>query len=294
MINSMTGFGRASTDNDSSNKIFMVEIRSVNHRFLDLNVKMPKSLFSLEDKIRKLISENISRGKVDVFISYKNYNKSDVVAKLNQNLADSYVSCLQELQNKYDIKNDISISLVARFPDIIYTEEKEENIDDIWEDIKDSISSALNMLLDMRRREGEKLKNDLTEKCRLIKVDVENIEKLSDRVVRAYKTKLTERLSELLDSVPIDENRLSLELAIFADKSSIDEEITRLYSHISQFLNTLDDTEPIGRKLDFLVQEMNREANTIASKSSDLDITNFALNIKNNIEKIREQIQNIE
>lgn len=293
MANSMTGFGRA-TSGENSNRNFMVEIKSVNHRFLDINVKMPKSLFSLEDKIRKLISERLSRGKVDVFITYKNYNKSDLEAKLNLNLADSYIKCLQELQERYNIKNDISTSLIARFPDVIYTEEKEENMDEIWNEISSAMNNSLIMFKEMREREGEKLKADIIIKCKDIEKDVNSIKHLSEKVVVNYKNKLTERLAELLGNIPVDENRISLELAIFADRASIDEELTRLYSHIDQLVNTLNVSEPIGRKLDFIVQEMNREANTIASKSSDLEITNFALNIKNNIEKIREQIQNIE
>lgn len=293
MVNSMTGFGRAASG-EQSNRNFMVEIKSVNHRFLDMNIKMPKTLFSLEDKIRKLISDKISRGKVDVFITYKNYNKSDLVANLNSNLAESYINCLQELQSRYNIKNDISISLVARFPDVIYTEEKEENMDEIWLELSSAVDNALISLKEMRAREGEKLKVDVIEKCKDIQKDVNSIKNLSERVVINYKNRLTERLTELLGNVPLDENRIALELAIFADKSSIDEELTRLYSHIDQLTNTLEASEPVGRKLDFIVQEMNREANTIASKSSDLEITNYALNIKNNIEKIREQIQNIE
>lgn len=293
MANSMTGFGRAASG-ENSNRNFMVEIKSVNHRFLDINVKMPKSLFSLEDKIRKLISEKLSRGKVDVFITYKNYNKSDLEANLNSNLADSYIKCLQELQERYNIKNDISTSLIARFPDVIYTEEKEENMDEIWNEISSAMNNSLIMLKEMREKEGEKLKADIITKCKDIEKDVNSIKHLSEKLVVNYKNKLTERLAELLGNIPVDENRISLELAIFADKASIDEELTRLYSHIDQLVNTLNVSEPIGRKLDFIVQEMNREANTIASKSSDLEITNFALNIKNNIEKIREQIQNIE
>lgn len=255
---------------------------------------MPKSLFTLEDRVRKLVSSSLSRGKVDLFISYKNYGKSEVVAKVNFNLADSYIKCLEELDNRYDIKNDITLSFISRFPDIIYTEEKEENIEDFWKYINEALREALAMLKEMRCKEGSKLKDDIIEKCTSIKASVKSIELIADRVVINYKERLTDRLTELLGNVPVDENRISLELALYADKASIDEEITRLYSHIDQLINTLEVGEPIGRKLDFIVQEMNREANTIASKSSDLEITNFALNIKNNIEKIREQIQNIE
>ena len=293
MINSMTGFGRAST-NSEANRVFTVEIRSVNHRYLDLNIKSPKSLFSLEEKIRKLISSSLNRGKVDVFITYKNYSRQDMVAKINFNLADSYYNALNELNSRYAVKDDLSLSLIARFPEIIYTEEKEENIEEIWIELETAISSALAALKAMRIREGEKLKTDIIDKCNNIIFNLNKVEGFSHEVVNNYKVKLMDRLGELLSNIPIDENRLSLELALFADKASIDEEITRLYSHIDQLKNSLELEEPIGRKLDFIVQEMNREANTIASKSADIEITNIALNIKNDIEKIREQIQNIE
>ncbi len=293
MINSMTGFGRASTNSDA-NRVFTVEIRSVNHRYLDLNIKSPKSLFSLEERIRKIVSSFLNRGKVDVFITYKNYSRSDVEAKVNLNLADSYYKALNELRNRYDVKDDLSLSLIARFPEVIYTEEKEESIDDIWLELETAISSALDTLKAMRIREGEKLKADILDKCDNIIMSLKKVEVFSHEVVNNYKVKLINRLEDLLSNIPIDENRISLELALFADKASIDEEITRLYSHIDQLKNSLESKEPIGRKLDFIVQEMNREANTIASKSADIEITNIALNIKNDIEKIREQIQNIE
>ncbi len=293
MIHSMTGFGRGSNTSESG-RFFNVEIRSVNHRYLDLNVKLPRSLFILEEKIRKVLSESLSRGKVDIFISYKNHSRSDIEAKVNNSLADSYYNSLMELKKRFNIKDDINISLIAKFPDVIYTEEKEENMNEIWEELSPALTNALSLLKDMRVREGEKLKSDILEKCQRIKDNVNDIESLSHKVLSDYKEKLEGRLKELLQNIPLDENRVSLELALFADKASIDEEITRLYSHIDQLTNTLESSEPIGRKLDFLVQEMNREANTIASKSSDIEITNFALNIKNNIEKIREQIQNIE
>lgn len=293
MINSMTGFGRAST-NSEANRVFTVEIRSVNHRYLDLNIKSPKSLFSLEEKIRKVVSSSLNRGKVDIFITYKNYSRSDVEAKVNLNLADSYYKALNELRSRYEVKDDLSLSLIARFPEIIYTEEKEESIEDIWIELETAISSSLDALIAMRIREGEKLKADIIDKCNNIIINLRKVEGFSHEVVNNYKAKLMDRLGELLSNIPVDENRISLELALFADKASIDEEITRLYSHIDQLKNSLELDEPIGRKLDFIVQEMNREANTIASKSADIEITNIALNIKNDIEKIREQIQNIE
>lgn len=293
MVRSMTGFGRANSEEGSSRN-FIIEIKSVNHRFLDLNVKLPRTMISLEERVRKLLNENLNRGKVDVFINYKNYEKADCQAKLNANLAESYLKCLMEIQSRYELKNDISVSLLSRFPEVIYLEEKEENFDEIWQEILPLLESSIKNLKSMREIEGEKLKRDILSKCDIIKIHLDKIEEKSPKVVEDYRNKLEDRIKELTQNMNFDENRLNMEVAIFADKASIDEEITRLNSHINQVRDTLELNEPIGRKLDFLVQEMNREANTIASKSSDIDITNLVLNIKNEIEKIREQVQNIE
>ena len=293
MLRSMTGFGRATSDEEGKGS-FSIEIKSINHRYLDLNVRMPRSMISLEEKVRKFIGENLSRGKVDIFINYNNYNKQSAEAKFNKALGDSYAKVLEEIRERYDVRDDISVSLIAGFPDVVYVEESEEDLEDIWQSLLAALKKAVNLLISMREREGEKLSEDILKKCDIIKESLKLIEERSPQLVLEYKKKLTDRIKELLGDTTIDENRLNLELAIFADKSSIDEELTRLYSHITQVKETLKSKEPIGRKLDFLVQEMNREANTIASKANDLDITNIALNIKNHIEKIREQIQNIE
>jgi len=290
----MTGFGRCGYEVEGKIS-FNVEIKGVNHRYLDINIRMPRMMNSLEDRIRKLISENISRGKIDLYITYNNYEKLGLSAQLNHTLADSYVKCLTEIKNRYpQVRDDISVSLIARFPDVIYVQEDEEDVDSLWEMLKNPLLEAIRALKEMRRIEGNKLKEDIISKCNQIMNEVNLIEEKADTVVPTYRAKLMDRLKELLENVEIDENRLNLELAIYADKCSIDEEITRLKSHIEQMKVALDSDEPVGRKLDFLVQEMNRETNTIASKSNDIDITNSALNIKNIIEKIREQIQNIE
>lgn len=293
MVCSMTGFGRSNSD-EGGKRSFTIEMKSINHRYLDVNVKMPRSLLSLEEKIRKYINGRLSRGKVDIFITYNNYERSDLAANFNETLGDSYIKCLQEIKDRYQVRDDISVSLIARFPDVIYVEEKEEDLDEIWEVLKVTLEDATNMLIHMRNEEGKKLAEDIIKKCEAIQGSLASIEVRSPQLVTEYKEKLTERLKELLDNSHLDENRLYMEVALFADKSSIDEEITRLKSHISQVEKTLKSDEPIGRKLDFIVQEMNREANTIASKSNDLELTNLALNIKNEIEKIREQVQNIE
>ena len=289
MTKSMTGFGRANIV-DEGHHSFSIEMRSVNHRYLDLNIRMPKSIISLEEKIRAAVGERLSRGKVDIFINYKNYECSNSEAVLNTALADSYIKCLQEISSRYDIKNDIPLSLISKFPEVIRLEEKEEDLETIWNGLSNALNSALDLLVAMRTREGEKLKEDIISKCRYIKEMVKKIAILSPEVVKQYRVKL----SELSENIPVDESRIAMEVAIFADKASIDEEITRLYSHINQLTETLNLNESIGRKLDFIVQEMNREANTIASKSQNIEITNIVLNIKNEIEKIREQVQNIE
>lgn len=296
MVKSMTGFGRA-TSSEGNSRSFSIELKSVNHRYLDLNVRMPKSIISLEEKIRKVVSEKLSRGKVDIFITYKNYGDEASEANLNTALADSYFNCLDKLFKRYEdknIKNDISVSLIARFPDVVKLEEKEENLEEMWNELNVALNEALQLLVHMREVEGEKLKTDIISKCCLIESMVDKVKEKAPSVVLDYKQKLQDRVKELCDNIQVDEARINMEIALFADKASVDEEITRLYSHIEQVKNTLGLNESVGRKLDFIVQEMNREANTIASKSSDLEITNIVLNIKNEIEKIREQVQNIE
>ncbi|QAA33271.1 YicC/YloC family endoribonuclease [Clostridium manihotivorum] len=293
MIKSMTGFGRASSDEDSA-RSFSLEMKSVNHRYLDINIRMPKSMIPLEEKIRRIVGERLNRGKVDIFLNYKNYGQFDTVAKLNTELADSYVNCLKQIKDRYSLKDELSLNLISKFPDVIVLEEQEENLEEIWNELMPLVNRALDTIIDMRETEGQKLYEDIIIKSKDIEENVKKIEKKCPEVLKAYKEKLKEKLQGILENIELDENRLAMEVAIFADKSTIDEEITRLYSHINQLRGTLLLKEPIGRRLDFIVQEMNREANTIASKSTDLEITNLVINIKNMIEKIREQIQNIE
>ncbi|MBL4930817.1 YicC/YloC family endoribonuclease [Clostridium paridis] len=293
MAKSMTGFGRA-TSKEGSERIFTVEMKSVNHRYLDLNIRMPKSMISFEDKIRRCISKKINRGKIDIFINLKDYHKGDQVTRFNETLADSYYNSLLEIEKRYPVKNDISLSLIARFPEVITIEEKEQNLQELWVELEPLINEAVDVMVEMREVEGLKLKEDILVKCNEIKENVKIIEAASHKLVDNYKIKLEERIKELTSNMDIDPNRIATEIAIFADKSAVDEEITRLYSHLNQISSTFSLNEPIGRKMDFIIQELNREANTIASKSYDIDITNIVINIKNTIEKIREQIQNIE
>lgn len=293
MVKSMTSFGRASSE-EGSKHLFSVEMKSVNSRYLDVNVRMPKSIIALEEEIRKIVNETLSRGKVDIFINQKSYSVNGSVAKVNLELAKSYLSCLKEIEENLSVKNDITINQIARFPEVISIVEEEESIDEIWEIINPLIKKSLLMMDEMRTIEGEKLKEDILSKLIEIEDLVSKISVISDRVPLSYKKKLENRLGELLQGVDIDESRIALEVAILSDKAAVDEEITRLNSHISQMRKTFNDKGQIGRKLDFIIQEMNREANTIASKSSDMDMTNLVINIKNLIEKIREQAQNIE
>lgn len=294
MAKSMTGFGRAASE-EGRDKVFSVEIKSVNHRYLDINTRMPKAMIPLEEKIRRKVKEYLNRGKVDLFINYKNYGKSDSVATLNLDFAKTYVEALKVLKNEFsDLKDDLSLSLVSRHPEVISIEEKEESLDEIWEEISNLLDISLKAMLEMREFEGDKLKEDIILKSNEIENLVSKIEEKSTVIVENYKLRLEDRLTDILGKVEVDENRLAMEIAIFADKAAIDEEIIRLKSHIKHLRETLELSEPIGRKLDFIMQEMNREANTIASKSTDLDITNNVIDIKNTLEKIREQVQNIE
>ena len=292
MVKSMTSFGRSSSE-EGQKRIFTVEMKSVNNRYLDINIRMPKALISLEEEVRKMISSSLSR-KVDVFINLKNYSQNEGTPKVDLKLAEDYLNCLKQIEENFGVKNDVSVMQLARFPEVITMVQEEEKIEEIFEELKPLISKSIEMMISMRITEGEKLKDDILDKITIIESLVKEIEKVADTVPKAYKIKLEERLSELLSGADVDQNRLATEVCIFADKATVDEEITRLGSHISQIRKTLSLDEPIGRKLDFIIQEMNRETNTIGSKSSDIHMTNLVIDIKNLIEKIREQVQNIE
>ncbi len=293
MVKSMTGFGRGISEEDTS-RSFTIEIKTVNHRYFDINVRMPRTLLSLESKVRETIKNKINRGKVDVFITQNSYGKEDSDVHFNEELSDSYMSCLEKIRDRYDIIDNISVSLIARFPEIITLDKKEEDLEEIWKNLKYPLNDAVDALVSMREKEGKKLHEDIVSKCESIEELVNKVEERAPFVVEDYKGRLENRLQELLENANIEENRIATEVAVFADKASIDEELVRLNSHIIQLKETLKKEEPIGRKLDFIIQEMNREANTICSKASDLQIINLVINIKNYIEKIREQTQNIE
>lgn len=293
MIRSMTSFGRSSSE-EGQKRVFTVEMKSVNSRYLDVNIRMPKTLISLEEEIRKMISNSLNRGKVDVFINLKNYSDGSGIPKVDINLAQGYLQCLKEIEEKLGVKNDISVMQIARLPEVITVVEEEDKIEEIWQEIRPLIEESLNMMISMREAEGNKLKEDILSKITTVEELVSKVEEFADDIPKVFKVKLEERLKELLGNVDIDENRVAMEVCMFADKSTVDEEIIRLRSHINQVRETLKLNEPVGRKLDFIVQEMNRETNTIGSKSSDIKMTNIVIDIKNILEKIREQVQNIE
>lgn len=292
MIRSMTGYGKG--ENEKDGRKFTVEIKSVNHRYNDISIKLPRFMISMEDKIKKNISKKIFRGKTDVFINFETEAQDDVQVKLNEPLARSYVEKLNELKEMFGLETPNALDLVAKFPDILSTEKAEEEGDVIWEALEPALNEAVENFIHMRETEGETLKKDILLKNQKIKEITDKIKERAPFVVDEYKEKLNARLAELMDKNVIDEQRIAAEITIYSDRCCIDEELTRMYSHIKQLESILESDGSIGRKLDFLVQEMNREANTTASKSSDITITNAAIELKTEIEKIREQIQNLE
>lgn len=292
MIKSMTGFGRG--DCREGGKEFLVEIKTVNHRYSDVFVKMPRQIGFLEETVRGLVSKAISRGKIDVYISYENQGEDARNVVFDESLAKTYVKAVESLRDNFGLKDDISVSLIARFPDVLKVEQAEEDEEQLTAMLKTAVENALQSLIEMRGKEGQGLKADLLARTSCIESLIKEIADRAPEVVKEYKQKLETRIKDLLEQQTMDENRLAMEVAIFADRSSIDEEIVRLGSHMKQMRDILGDQQPVGRKLDFLIQEMNREINTIGSKANDLMITRHVLEIKSEIEKMREQVQNIE
>ncbi len=292
MIKSMTGFGRGTSESEASS--FIVEIKTVNHRYFELNARMPRTLISLEDGIRKYVNDKIKRGKVDIFITQNQVANEDMSVVVNESLAENYVEALHNLRDKYDLRDDISATTLARFPEVLKLEQKEEDLEKTWKILLPAVEEAVHNLVSMRQQEGEKLLIDITKRCECISSNVDIINRRVPEVTEEYRARLLKKVEEILAEKSIDENRIAMEVVLQADKSCVDEEIVRLKSHVAQVIKTFKLGEPIGRKLDFIVQEMNREANTIASKVNDLELTNIALDIKSDIEKIREQVQNIE
>lgn len=292
MIKSMTGFGRAEvTEGDRK---FTVEIKSVNHRYLDTNIKMPKKFSFFESSIRNVLKQYMQRGKVDVFITYEDFSEENVCIKYNKEIAAEYYQYLTQMAEQFGLDNDIRVSTLSRYPEVFTMEEQTVDEKELWNILEKAIKQAAEGFVETRIKEGENLRNDLYEKLDGMLTHVDYIEERSPQVIKDYKAKLEDKVKELLESSQIDENRILTEVTIFADKICVDEETVRLRSHIETTKQVLKDGDGIGRKLDFIAQEMNREANTILSKANCLDISNHAIELKTDIEKVREQIQNIE
>lgn len=291
MIKSMTGFGRGKYENEG--RTYTVEIKSVNHKYSDINVRLPRFLNSVEDKIRKRVAEVISRGKIDIFVSFENYSSQGTTIRINKELAKEYIKELKSLAEEADLRFDLSVIDVSKFPEILKLED-EDNDELIGQEVMIALDDALEKFVSMREVEGQKLVEDIERRIYLIQDKVNEVTKFSSTLVEEYMARLQTRVNELLAPGTVDEARLMQEIVIFSDKSSIEEELTRLKSHISQFLELIKQSSPIGKKIDFLIQEINREVNTIGSKANSLDITNKVIEIKTEVENIREQIQNIE
>ncbi len=292
MIKSMTGFGRSEYA-DSSRK-FTVEIKSVNHRYLDMAIKMPKKLNFFEAAIRNELKNSIQRGKVDVFITYEDFTENNVGIKYNKDVAAEYLKYLREMSEEFDLDCDIRVSTLSRYPEVFSMEEIDIDEEEIWAGLQKAISGAAEKFVETRIKEGENLKADLIAKLDDMLDHVAFIKARAPEIIAEYKKGLEEKVRELLQDTKVDEARLLTEVTLFADKVCIDEEIVRLTSHIETTKKTLMDGGSIGRKLDFIAQEMNREANTILSKANDLATSDHAIELKTEIEKVREQIQNIE
>lgn len=292
MLKSMTGFGRCEVANEQQK--ITVEMKAVNHRYCDINIKMPKKLSIFEAGIRTLLKKYIQRGKVDVFITYEDYTENNMVLKYNEELAAEYIEVLKRMAEKFGIENDVRATSLSRYPDVLSLEEQAVDTDELWSVLENALDKACQQFVETRLAEGEHLKNDLLGKLDGMLVDVEYIEKRSPEILTEHRERLEAKVRELLADSTIDESRIITETTIFADKICVDEEIVRLRSHIKSTRNALVEGGSIGRKLDFIAQEMNREANTILSKANDLEVANHAINLKTEIEKVREQIQNIE
>ena len=291
MIKSMTGFGRY--EYQTGSKKFTVELKGVNHRYLDVNIRMPKKFNFFETAIRTLLKQYALRGKVDIFITYEDNSESQAALKYNETLAAEYMRYFKQMEESFGIDNDIRVSTLAHCPEVLTMEEKPDDEDALWSGLQMALEGAFAQFVETRTTEGENLKKDILNKPSGMETLVGHVEERSPQIVEEYRKKLEDKIHELLD-VPVDENRMAAEVILYADKICTDEETVRLKSHISHMRDTLEETEGIGRKLDFIAQEMNREANTILSKANDLEVSNYAIGLKTEIEKIREHIQNIE
>lgn len=292
MIKSMTGFGRCEVADEK--RKFTVELKSVNHRYLDVNIKMPKKLNFFESAIRNLLKEYIERGKVDVYITYEDYTEDNYSLRYNAALAGEYLGYLNAMAEEFRLENDIRVSTLSRYPDVFVMEEQDIDEKELWSGLEKALRGACEQFVDSRVKEGEALKADLLDKLDTMLSDVDFIEERSPQIMKEYRTRLEEKIQEILGDRQIDDARIATEVTIYADKVCVDEETVRLRSHIMTTKDTLLAGGSIGRKLDFIAQEMNREANTILSKANNIEISDIGIDLKTGIEKVREQIQNIE
>ena len=292
MIKSMTGFGRCEIQKEA--RKFTVELKSVNHRYLDVNIRMPKKLNFFETSIRTLLKSYANRGKVDIFITYEDLSQTQVSVKYNSAIAAEYLKYLKQMEEEFGLENDIRVSTLSRYPEVFTMEEQSEDEEELWNGLKEALEGAFAQFVETRTTEGENLKQDILLKLNVLEEQIAFIEERSPKITAEYRAKLEDKMKELLVDTQIEESRIASEVILFADKICTDEEVVRLKSHISHMRSTLEEKEGIGRKLDFIAQEMNREANTILSKANDIEISDRAIGLKTEIEKIREQIQNIE
>lgn len=291
-MKSMTGYGRAREEKNG--RTITVELRAVNHRYLDCTVKAPRQYGFLDDAVKKAAAARIARGKVEIFVSVETQEGGDIAVTVNHTLAKRYLDALHDLSETYGLRDDVTVAVLAKMPDVLGSERIEQDADELTRDVLEVFAAACDGFDQMRCREGEKLAEDVRGRCAAIERMVGAVEQRSPERVREYREKLLARMQEVLADTSIDETRILTEAAIYADKTAVDEETVRLRSHLTQMDGMLRETQPVGRKLDFLVQEMNREANTIGSKANDVDMARIVVDIKSEIEKIREQIQNIE
>jgi uncharacterized protein (TIGR00255 family) len=292
MIKSMTGFGRG--EHSSETLKFTVEMKSVNHRYLDSNVRIPKEYAYLDTSIRSELKKYLGRGKVDVFVTYEIIGEAEYDLQFNEHLAQEYVDAYARMAERFHLENDLTAVKLGAQPEIFRLREDSMDEEEVWSVLKEALDQALEMLVDARKREGKNLKDDLDGKLSHMEELVEGITRRYPEIISAYELRLKEKVAALLEDNQIDENRLAAEVILFADKLATDEETVRLKSHIDTMKKELEKGDDIGRKLDFIAQEMNREANTILSKANDLETSNIAIDLKTVIEKIREQVQNIE
>lgn len=292
MIKSMTGFGRC--ENHQGSRKFTVEMKAVNHRYFDVSIKMPKKLSFFEAAIRNVLKQYVQRGKLDVFITYEDYAEENVALKYNEELAGQYLKYFRQMAEKFGLKDDISVSSLGRCPEVFTMEEQDIDEEEIWAELKKAVEGACVQFVKAREQEGEALMTDLLDKLERMDENVTLIEDRYPQIVSEYRSRLEEKVKELLGDLQIDEGRIAAEVVIFSDKICTDEETVRLRSHIATMKEALIAGGSVGRKLDFIAQEMNREANTILSKANDLATSNVAIDLKTEIEKVREQIQNIE